>query len=121
MKAEVAELRNKMKEYEIQGPSSSATPESIRAKVSFFIDSLDLTHRRVAFLGFPEGMGGEERTTHIENYLKNFPYFSNYCGIGVIYKGPKKNRVPTKVSYVEFTSPDIVQEFLEKRKGPFSI
>ena len=113
----MAELRNKMKEYEIQGPSSSATPQSIPADVRALMDSLDPAHRRVAFLGFAEGMGGADRTKHIENYLKNFPSFSTHCGIGVIYKGPKKNRVPTKACYVGFTSSDTVREFLEKSKS----
>ena len=65
--------------------------QSILADVKALMDSLDPAHRRAIFLGFPEGMDASTRTERMKTYMNHFPAFSNHCGIGAIYQGPKTN------------------------------
>ena len=101
----------------VPSPSNQGnTNTSLSPDIKNMIDNLDPAHNRITFSGFPVSMAQDERKTFIEKFFAGFQNLPKVQNIGLILKGPKNNRQPTKLSYAEFFSRDDVSEVMKITK-----
>ena len=125
IKSEICDLRLRVQKIEDAGgsnpggssQSAHGGASTISPEIQKMLNSLDPAHKRVAFTGFPENMAQSERTKHIEKHLFTIPALPKLTSIGMIFKGPKNARKPTKVSYIEFSSSDDAREVAKMLKN----
>ena len=93
-------------------PSSSTTPAF--KELLNTVNRLDPAFRRVAFVGWPEGVSEDTRIQEMEKFLKT--HFSSFrpVGFGNDFTGPYNNQKLSKGSWVEFCSPDMAKSFLSR-------
>ena len=125
LKEEISDVRTRMDaqdaRVDAQGglPSSSST---ISPEVKQIIDALDPAHKQIVFGGFSENVPQSERAEMISKYpssIQNIPVIRNQGGI---MKGPKANRVLTRLSFIEYSSVDDARNALKiLKQHPFTL
>ena len=76
------------------------------------IDGLDPAHRRISTSGFSGKMLAIKRNEHFAKLFQSISGFPHVVTSGIILKGPRNDRKPTKFSFIEFATTDMVREAL---------
>eukprot|EP00959_Pyramimonas_sp_CCMP1952_P359511 7528224-Pyramimonas_sp.AAC.1 len=75
------------------------------------LNSMDASHRRVAFVGFSESANAAARLQTIEGSVKQH-VGANSFSTGNFYKGPANDQVLSPAGYAEFPSSKGAKDFI---------
>ena len=74
---------------------------------------MDPAKSRVAFIGFLSSTSLIDRTKALESFIASMPNFK-HTACGTFFSGPRNNRVPSKVSFLEFATEDEAMKLLKE-------